>query len=420
MPHSARVSGSSGTQAERAGDLDVVPQARTATPAGLASGAVAGCADGARRAGRRFRAWALYPSWFYLDDYSLLLEASREDTAAVAGLPGRALERPPDARRPPAGLGGRAVRQPRLGRWRPRSRWRCSCSPVAALWMLVTLFGRRWAILAPAVRSTSASAMTVPGADVVDGLAQPAAPAGRASSSPSAPGCATCAATARRWLRRSRMLGVAFGLLLLRQDRAGLPGAGLPGGRLLRRPAVRCAAGPRRAAPLLARRAGHGRRAGGGLRRLLLRPTSTRAVPGTERRPGRRIADTMLGTAFATAAGRRTVAVEGDRSRRTPSPTRPAWTVHLAWVVVAAPSLVARADAARAPAAPGCCSRATSPVLLALLRHQPGARSTADLIGLEYRYLTDAACAVALCVGLAFLTLRGAPGSSSAPRATRC
>jgi hypothetical protein len=44
------------------------------------------------------------------------------------------------------------------------------------------------------------------------------------------------------------------------------------------------------------------------------------------------------------------------------------------------------------------------------------APSFGRVIGLEYRYLTDAACVLALCIGLAFLPMRGAEGAS-APRA---
>ena len=41
------------------------------------------------------------------------------------------------------------------------------------------------------------------------------------------------------------------------------------------------------------------------------------------------------------------------------------------------------------------------------------------MIGLEYRYLTDAACVLCLSVGLAFLPLVGAVESSE-PASRRC
>ena len=57
---------------------------------------------------------------------------------------------------------------------------------VAAVWMLATLFGVRWAILAP-LALYLISADDRPGDDVVDGRAEPGVPFSRRSSSPSAP-----------------------------------------------------------------------------------------------------------------------------------------------------------------------------------------------------------------------------------------
>ena len=88
----------------------------------------------------------------------------------------------------------------------------------------------------------------------------------------------------------------------------------------------------------------------------------------------------------------------------------PNWAVHLSWVVIAfgvALSLLRRTRALRAWSlmlgyALGLL------VLLIVSRGQIYGR----LAGMEYRYLTDMVCVIPLCLGLAFLTLRGAQESS--------
>ncbi len=92
------------------------------------------------------RAWALYPSWFYLDDYLLLLRAQQGPGLDV-------LLAPHNGHLMPAG---------RLLAWLVLSsgtlNWGLvatttlllqAAADVAAVWMLVTLFGRRWGVLAP-------------------------------------------------------------------------------------------------------------------------------------------------------------------------------------------------------------------------------------------------------------------------------
>lgn len=94
-----------------------------------------------------FRAWALYGSWFYLDDFQMLDDARRE------GLTVGFLLEPYDSQFMPVG---------RFLAWVVSTSgdvgWPLAASltlvlqlaaGVACLWMLVTLFGTRWGILAP-------------------------------------------------------------------------------------------------------------------------------------------------------------------------------------------------------------------------------------------------------------------------------
>ena len=106
-----------------------------------------------------FRAWALYPSWFYLDDYNLLL------TAGDSSLTLDYLLEPYNSHLMPGG---------RLMAWIVASSGELSwglaatimlalqaLAGAAGLWMLVVLFGRRWAVLAP-LALYLATAMTLP------------------------------------------------------------------------------------------------------------------------------------------------------------------------------------------------------------------------------------------------------------------
>ncbi|MDP3894305.1 hypothetical protein [Nocardioides sp.] len=94
-----------------------------------------------------FRAWGLYGSWFYLDDFQMLDDASRE------GLEASFLLEPYDSQFMPIG---------RFLAWvvsaSGDANWPVAASltlflqlaaGVACLWMLVTLFGTRWGVLAP-------------------------------------------------------------------------------------------------------------------------------------------------------------------------------------------------------------------------------------------------------------------------------
>ena len=106
-----------------------------------------------------FRAWALLPSWFYLDDYNLLYDT----TTSPFGL-GYALE-PHNSNLMP---GGRALAWLVAGSG--TLNWNVAAGMVlllqalaagAALWALLSLFGPRWGVLAPLLLYLT-SAMTMP------------------------------------------------------------------------------------------------------------------------------------------------------------------------------------------------------------------------------------------------------------------
>lgn len=108
-----------------------------------------------------FRAWAVYPSWFYADDHYLLYDATHDSLSADY------LLRPYDSQFMPL---GRFVAWMVVGSGRAQWNWASaatgtlvfqSLASLAFLWMLATLFGRRWGILAPLALYLS-SALTIP------------------------------------------------------------------------------------------------------------------------------------------------------------------------------------------------------------------------------------------------------------------
>jgi hypothetical protein len=123
------------------------------------------------------------------------------------------------------------------------------------------------------------------------------------------------------------------------------------------------------------------------------------------------VADAMLGTSFATGL------LGGPwRWWRTSPPivlaSPPNWSVHFAWVLLAL--LVAFTLLRRRHAGMGWALLAGYTVGAYLLLLSTRGQLYGRLAGLEYRYLTDVVCVLVLCLGLVFLELSGAPGSSRA------
>ncbi len=122
-----------------------------------------------------------------------------------------------------------------------------------------------------------------------------------------------------------------------------------------------------------------------------------------------RSAEAMLGTAFPAGAVGGPWRWEPTEGYASP----PQWTVHLAWLLIAA--VIAYGVLRRVRTLRSWVLLAAYVVLLYGLVLVARVAPFGATIGLEYRYLTDAACVVALCVGLAFLEAPDAVGSS-APR----
>jgi hypothetical protein len=350
-----------------------------------------------------FRAWVVYPSWFFLDDYNLLHDATRRPLTLDY------LLTPYNSHLMPGG---------RLIVWLVADsgpvNWAFAATltlalqaaaSVAALWMLTTLFGPRWPTLALlAIYLTSA--ITVP-ATIWWAAALNLVPLQVAFF--------LSVGTWVRFLRGRRtpwLVGtvamLAIGLLfdvkalLIAPVLAFLALAYFAHGSLR----DRIVTVARRDWPVLLL----GTLVLGGYVAYYLthvdQPlTQTRLSVVTD------IANTMLGTAFMSA-------VVGGPWRWTvlAPPTAyadpPAWALHLAWVAVVLVVLYAVLRRRRTLRAWALLAGYLLGLMALLVESR--APSFGGVIGLEYRYLTDSACVVTLCLGLAFLPLGGSVESSAA------
>ena len=350
------------------------------------------------------RGWALLRSFFYLDDYNLLLDAQGRSLGS-----GYLLEQY-NSHLMPAG---------RLIAWVVESsgtlNWTAAATSVlvlqataglACLWMLTSLFGVRWAILAPLALYLF-SPMTVPAM------------------------MWWTAALNQVFLQTTIFLAVGAGARYLRSRRLRWLLATLAGILLGLTFYVKALLlGPVLAFLALAYFA-----RGGPVARLrqVLRAYWPAVLgcavafggylgyyvthvnePFTETGPGLigRLADSMIGTAFGSAT------LGGPWRWESTAPPNafadpPAWTVHLAWIVITLVILYGALTRVRTLRAWVLLAG----YLLALLALLVNSRAPVygAVIGLEYRYLTEAACILALVVGLVFLPVRGAV-ESSAPR----
>ncbi len=348
-----------------------------------------------------FRAWALYPSWFYADDYQLLQQAGHGLTLSY-------LTEPYHSHFMPLG---------RLVVWLvaaagPMS-WGVAATltlllqaatGVAALWMLVTLFGSRWGVLAPLALYLT-TAVTVPAfmwwAACLNQL-------------PLQLVFFVSVATWTQYLRTRSgywlaltLAALVLGLLcfekvlLLAPVLLFLAVAYFGEGTL--RDRLRWVVRDLRPAAVLG----------------VLLPAAYLGyyldfVPQAFGDGGGKglpagLADAMLGTALSSGV------VGGPWSWWDTTPpivlaSPPGWGTYIAWVAITLTlcySALRRHNVLRGWALAGGYG-----VALYLLLATSRGRVYGALSGLEYRYLTDAACVITLVLGLVFLELRGAPGSA--------
>lgn len=395
----------------------MMSQQRRARPASLA-GAVA--RDGARLvlpAGivlvllqLAFRAWAAWSSWFFLDDFVYLAEAP-------AG--------PPDLDHLMEPYNGHLMPGARLIIWwvasqGPVSWWPAAVflvlgqalASLACLWMLVSLFGRRWAVLVPlafyVVNPLSLTAYMWWAAALQQlplqlTLFLAVGAWGRYHR-------ATQHGRSRRgwpWVAVT-VLAVLLGLSLWEKSLLVVPllplitlGWYTSGGL-----ASRASGLVRHALPLLAvvaPAAGYF-----AYYRTLAADELGRVSVGL----AGDLAGVMLGRTLPTGL------VGGPWRWSVPSPPQafadpPSWAVTMAWLVIAgvvAFSLVTRVRAGRAWMLAGAWVGMTYALVLLSRGDAFG-----GVLGTDARYLADVPAIVALAIGLAFLEIPGAPGSS-APR----
>jgi hypothetical protein len=363
-------------------------------PAVLVAGAASVVASAA------FRGVAVSSGWFHLDDLTLLREA-RE-------LPwGESLLTPYHNQLMPGGrvLTWLVASADGLSWWPAATLLVAlhTLAGAAALWMLVSAFGARWAVLAP-LNLYLWSAVTLPAflwwAAGVNQL-------------PLQVAFFLAAGAWIRYLRGRRqrclvvtVLAVALGLLfyvkalLVLGVLLYLLLAYFTEGSLRER--LRAAVTGYRhawgAAAVLA---------GGYVTYYLLEVPQPFAAP----EPGLagRIADTMVGTALASglSGGPWRWYAEGSPAAYADPPP---WAQHLAWVLLAAVVTYAALRRTGTLRAWGLLAGYIA-VLWALLLTSR-APSFGATSGLEYRYLTDAVCVFVLCLALAYLPLEGAVGSS--------
>lgn len=353
-----------------------------------------------------FRAWAVYGSWFYGDDYEYLRVGAEEDLGLdYLGMP----------------HGGHLLPMTRLTAWWLTSsgdslNWAFAATSIvalqaaaslAALWMFVTLFGRRWAVLGPLALYLS-SAITMPAmiwwAAALNQLGHQAA----------------LFLAVGGWVQFERSRKARWVVLVL--GAIGLSffcdARGLFIPPLLAMLSVGWFAEGRLGQRIrdVLRRNWHAASA------MVLaaalywfqysRAAEEDLLGGFDASLAWNLFDTMIGTAFGAGI------VGGPwlwdiTNPPTSYAAPPGWGTHLAWVLIAL--VVIHAFLTRHRSMRAFVMAATYIAALYAMVLVSRAPVAGAAIGTEYRYLTDSVPVVALAIGLAYLTLLGSP-ETSAPR----
>lgn len=353
-----------------------------------------------------FRAWTLFPSWFYADDHRLLTQAREQ------GLSLDYLATPFDSQFMPLGrLIAWLVAQSEVPSWPLAvclTLVLLAGSVAACWWMLVVVFGERVEVLA------------LLGLFLGSTLSLPASMWWAASLNQLPMLIAWCGAVAAAVLhlrtRRTRWLAVvigflAFGLLAYVKTLLVVPVLFLlalsyfSSGSLLERAQSLIRTYRLAAASVTALSAA--------FTAYYLIAVPAPFESGSQTGVAGPVADRLIGTSWASAvvggpwrwdAGNAPVGVTDP----------PNWWVHLAWIAIA--MVVAYAFLRRTRTLRGWALLAVCLAFDYLLLMLTRAPFFGAVAGNEMRYLTEAAAAVVLCLGLVLLPVRGAV-ESSAPRA---
>jgi hypothetical protein len=353
-----------------------------------------------------FRAWAVYPGFFYGDDYRLVREAGLDKFGISY------LTQPYDAQFMPYGrMVAWIAARPELMEWSllaTSSLIAQVVAGVACFWMLGTVFGWRWGILGPLALYLSC-AMTMP---VLMWWA-----AGLNQIPLQAVFFATIAAWVHYlrnrswWWLLATFLIIAFGLLcyvktlLLFPILAFIALAYFSEGRPIRR--VRIAVRAYWPAVLA------GLAGAATFTAYYVTQVPQLATTGGSSQFGG-LLNGMLGTSFAVGAFGGPWRWD-DKIAPAGLADPPAWAVHLSWVLAAliiAYLALRRERTLRAWLMLAAYLAADFTLLLTTRAPVVGA-----VTGSEYRYLTDSTCALTLAVSLASMQILGAV-QSSVPRST--
>ena len=354
------------------------------------------------------RGWALYPSWFYLDDFQMLDDARRQ------GLGPALLLEPYDSQFMPVGrFAAWVVTQGGLVDWRLAATVTLALqllAGLACLWMLVTLFGTRWLVLVPLALYLS-TAMTMP------------ALMWWAASLNALPLQLCFFAGVAVWVRYLRTRRIVWLIVSLVVITLGL-GAYVKS--LLILPVLAALAvgwftsgGPRDRVVQTLRQWWPAALSGavlsaGFLTYYLLNVPSL--ATGSPAPVAVELARSMLGRSLPVGL----LGGPWSWSRLNPPvglADPPGWAVVLAWGVIAATALVLALRRRRTGRVWVLVALyALGSYLLLLLTRAPVVGSIA---GLEYRYLTDVACVAALGLGLLLMPLREGEEGTVARRSPR-
>ena len=351
-----------------------------------------------------FRAWALFPSWFYADDYRLIVE-SRERGFGLGYL-----VQPYDSQFMPIGRAIVAVVDAAGASWSVAvvlTLLLQALADAACVWMLLSAFGPRLRVLLPLGLYLFLAVPLAGGMWWAAALNQ--LPLHLAFFGSVASWLAYLRTRRRRWLVLT-LAFLALGLCGYVKTALVFPVLAYvllayfsSGG-----PVERVTSAVRRYLPALI---------GAAALALVFAVYFTSQVPSLFNPPSAAVAGRLLDSMVGTSLGSGLVGGPWRWDGVNPpvvGADPPPWAVHLSWVVLAVVGLglaLRRTRTGRAWLLLALYAAMSFALLFTTRAAQVG-----EIAGLQYRYLTDVIPVAALCVGLATMELRGAV-EPSLPRA---